>query len=81
VRNEADDDRDSIQEGDQVLLIVENDLAFARFLLDAARAKGFKGLVTPAGAGALTLANQFQIAPSRWTCTCRTWTAGACSTA
>jgi hypothetical protein len=30
-----------------VLLIVENDLAFAGFLLDAARAKGFKGLVTP----------------------------------
>jgi hypothetical protein len=44
--NEANDDRDNIQPGDQVLLIVENDLAFARFLLDAARAKGFKGLVT-----------------------------------
>ena len=29
-----------------MLLIVENDLAFASFLLDAARAKGFKGLVT-----------------------------------
>ncbi|WP_232533134.1 MULTISPECIES: HAMP domain-containing protein [Ramlibacter] len=61
-RNEADDDRATIQEGDQVLLIVENDLAFARFLLDAARAKGFKGLVTSMGAGALTFANQFQIA-------------------
>jgi signal transduction histidine kinase/DNA-binding response OmpR family regulator/HAMP domain-containing protein len=56
--NVANDDRDSIQSGDQVLLIVENDLAFARFLLDAARAKGFKGLVTTVGAGALTLANQ-----------------------
>jgi CheY-like chemotaxis protein len=41
-------------------LIVENDLAFARFLLDAARAKGFKGLVTSMGAGALTLATQFK---------------------
>jgi HAMP domain-containing protein/signal transduction histidine kinase/DNA-binding response OmpR family regulator len=58
--NEADDDRDSIMQGDLVLLIVENDLAFARFLLDAARAKGFKGLVTSMGAGALTLANQFK---------------------
>ena len=56
--NVASDDRDSIQQGDLVLLIVENDLAFARFLLDAARAKGFKGLVTTAGAGALTLAGQ-----------------------
>jgi CheY-like chemotaxis protein len=43
-----------------VLLIVENDLGFARFLLDAARAKGFKGLVTPMGAGALTLATQYK---------------------
>jgi HAMP domain-containing protein/signal transduction histidine kinase/DNA-binding response OmpR family regulator len=58
--NEADDDRESIVQGDLVLLIVENDLAFARFLLDAARAKGFKGLVTSMGAGALTLANQFK---------------------
>ncbi|MCD6078656.1 MAG: putative histidine kinase, atypical hybrid, partial [Ramlibacter sp.] len=56
--NVANDDRDNIQPSDQVLLIVENDLAFARFLLDAARGKGFKGLVTTAGAGALTLANQ-----------------------
>jgi len=58
--NEANDDRDSIGQGDMVLLIVENDLAFARFLLDAARAKGFKGLVTSMGAGALTLANQYK---------------------
>jgi HAMP domain-containing protein/signal transduction histidine kinase/CheY-like chemotaxis protein len=59
--NEADDDRNSIQEGDLVLLIVENDLAFARFLLDAARAKGFKGLVTSMGAGALTFSSQFTL--------------------
>ena len=58
--NEAGDDRDAIQPGDLVLLIVENDLAFARFLLDAARAKGFKGLVTSLGAGALTLATQYK---------------------
>nr|WP_275403494.1 HAMP domain-containing protein [Ramlibacter algicola] len=61
-RNEADDDRHSIQEGDLVLLIVENDLAFARFLLDAARQMGFKGLVTSLGAGALTFVNQYRIA-------------------
>ncbi|MEO8022378.1 response regulator, partial [Polaromonas sp.] len=57
--DEALDDRQNIQPGDQVLLIVENDLAFASFLLDAARDKGFKGLVTSRGAGALTLATQF----------------------
>jgi signal transduction histidine kinase/DNA-binding response OmpR family regulator/HAMP domain-containing protein len=58
--NEAGDDRDTIQQGDLVLLIIENDLAFASFLLDAARAKGFKGLVTSMGAGALTLAKQYK---------------------
>jgi CheY-like chemotaxis protein len=60
VLNEAGDDRDTIQQGDLVLLIVENDMAFASFLLDAARAKGFKGLVTSMGAGALTLATQYK---------------------
>jgi HAMP domain-containing protein/signal transduction histidine kinase/DNA-binding response OmpR family regulator len=58
--SEAADDRHSIQPGDFVLLIVENDLAFAGFLLDAARAKGFKGLVTALGASALTLAAEFK---------------------
>ena len=39
-RNEADDDRASIQPGDRTLLIVENDLAFAKVLLEAARRQG-----------------------------------------
>jgi CheY-like chemotaxis protein len=53
--NEVGDDRDNIRPGDDVLLIVENDLAFAQFLLDAAREKGFKGLVTSLGAAALAM--------------------------
>ena len=57
--NEASDDRDNIQPGDLVLLIVENDLAFARFLLDAVREKDCKGLVTSQGAGALALARDY----------------------
>ena len=56
--NEADDDRDNIQPGDRVLLIVENDVGFARFLLDAAREQGMKGLVTSLGAAALALARE-----------------------
>ena len=59
-RNEAGDDRDNLQPGERVLLIVENDLAFARFLLDTAREKGFKGLVTPMGATALAMVRQYQ---------------------
>ncbi len=58
--NEAQDDRDSIQEDDRVLLIVENDLAFARVLLDAARQRGFKGLVTTLASGALALTRDFE---------------------
>ena len=42
-----------------MLLIIENDLAFARFLLDAAREKGCKGLVTSQGAAALALARDY----------------------
>jgi HAMP domain-containing protein/signal transduction histidine kinase/CheY-like chemotaxis protein len=60
--NEAGDDRDSIQPGDRVFLIVENDLGFARFVLDVAREKGFKGLVTSLGAAALALAREYPIA-------------------
>ena len=58
--NEAQDDRESVQPGDKVLLIVENDLAFARLLLEGAREKGFKGLVTTLGSGALTLSRDFE---------------------
>jgi signal transduction histidine kinase/DNA-binding response OmpR family regulator/HAMP domain-containing protein len=58
--NEVGDDRASIQPGDRVLLIVENDLAFARFLLETAREKGFKGLVTSLGAAALAMRREYE---------------------
>ncbi|OUM03876.1 HAMP domain-containing protein [Variovorax sp. JS1663] len=54
--NVAEDDRDNILAGEKVLLVVENDLAFAKMLLQAARRGGFKGLVATSGAGALALA-------------------------
>ncbi|MBC7854892.1 MAG: response regulator, partial [Pirellulaceae bacterium] len=58
--NEVGDDRDQIEPGDRVLLIVENDVGFARFLLDTARERGLKGLVTSLGAAALTLAREYK---------------------
>ncbi len=58
--NEAGDDRRNLRPGDRTLLIVENDLGFARFLLDTAREKGFKGLVTSQGAAALAMAREYQ---------------------
>jgi signal transduction histidine kinase/DNA-binding response OmpR family regulator/HAMP domain-containing protein len=58
--NELGDDRDYIKPGDRVLLIVENDVGFARFLLETARAKGFKVLVTALGAVALSMTREFK---------------------
>jgi signal transduction histidine kinase/DNA-binding response OmpR family regulator len=57
--NEADDDRESIHPGDRSVLIVENDLAFARVLLESARSQGFKGLVTTQGTTALSLLAEY----------------------
>ena len=56
--NEAGDDRDNIQPHDRVVLIVENDAAFAGLLLESARERGFKGLVSSLGAAALALAGE-----------------------
>ncbi|MGZ5066918.1 MAG: response regulator, partial [Usitatibacter sp.] len=58
--NEADDDRENIHPGDRTVLIVENDLAFARVLLESARERGFKGIVTSQGTAALTMVNEMQ---------------------
>ena len=55
-----DDDRDNIEPGDRVVLIVENDANFAKILLDMAREKGFKGLVALDGEAGLELAHAFQ---------------------
>jgi CheY-like chemotaxis protein len=57
--DEAGDDRDEIVAGDKVLLIVENDLAFARMLADASHDHGFKAIITGFGAAALSLAEQY----------------------
>jgi len=57
--NEVGDDRGVVGSGDRVVLIVENDLAFARFLLDTVRERGFKGIVTSEGVAALALASQY----------------------
>src|SRR5438034_8582140 len=54
------DDRDNLQEGDPVLLIVEDDPHYARILVDLARDDGFKVLVAMRGADALALARQFR---------------------
>ncbi|MDX6694635.1 MAG: hypothetical protein QOF02_2238 [Blastocatellia bacterium] len=54
------DDRSTIEVGERVVLIVEDDPAFANILLDLAHEKGFKGLVAMRGETALMLARKFK---------------------
>jgi CheY-like chemotaxis protein/two-component sensor histidine kinase len=53
------DDRDNLQPDDAVLLIVEDDLHYARVLCDLSRDKGFKVLMATRGAEALALAKEY----------------------
>ncbi|HEX5703290.1 MAG TPA: HAMP domain-containing protein [Pyrinomonadaceae bacterium] len=53
------DDRIDIEEGDRVVLIVEDDANFATILVDLAHQKGFKCLVAQSGNVALALAHKY----------------------
>ena len=54
------DDRENLEPGDQVLLIVEDDLQFANFMAESARRKGFKILLTTHAETALVLARRYK---------------------
>lgn len=54
------DDRKDVNPGDPVILIIEDDRAFAQYLLDFTRQKGYKGIVTVRGDEALPLTLQYQ---------------------
>jgi CheY-like chemotaxis protein len=58
--NDIADDRDSLQPGDRVVLIIENDLSFASILADLAREKGFKCLAAVRGDAGLFMAKRYQ---------------------
>ncbi|MEH2198561.1 HAMP domain-containing protein [Nostoc sp.] len=53
------DDRATIAIGDRVLLIVEDDVNFARILIDMAQQHGFKVITAQNGSTGLSLAQQF----------------------
>ena len=55
-----DDDRDVLDPGDRVVLVIENDTSFAKILLDMAREKGFKGLVALDGETGLRVAHAYK---------------------
>ena len=54
-----EDDRQTLESGDAVLLIVEDDPYYARVLCDLSRDKGFKVLIANTGTEALTLAREY----------------------
>jgi CheY-like chemotaxis protein len=54
------DDRDNVQPGDPVLLIVEDDPHYARILCNLSHEKGLKVLVAMNGEDALALARQYR---------------------
>src|SRR5262249_4931946 len=53
------DDREILEAGDAILLIVEDDPHYARVLMDLARDHGFKVLLAMRGGQALDLAKQY----------------------
>jgi signal transduction histidine kinase/CheY-like chemotaxis protein len=55
---EIADDREDLQPGDAVLLVVEDDPHYGRILLNLARERGFKVLVARTGTDALALARK-----------------------
>jgi CheY-like chemotaxis protein len=56
---EVDDDRNLVQPGDPVLLIIEDDATFARILADLAHERGIRTLVALRGSAAFPLAREF----------------------
>ena len=57
---EVEDDREKIEATDRVLLVVEDDLVFARIILGLARDRGFKGVVALSASQGLALARRFR---------------------
>jgi HAMP domain-containing protein/signal transduction histidine kinase/DNA-binding response OmpR family regulator len=55
-----DDDRNLIRPGDPILLVIEDDITFARILLDLAHEKNLRVLVALRGSTALSLAREFK---------------------
>jgi len=58
--NRITDDRGQIRPGDKTVLIVDNDPAFARIVLDSAHEGGFKALVTPQGGSVVAMVEEFK---------------------
>jgi HAMP domain-containing protein/CheY-like chemotaxis protein len=56
----VEDDHENIDQGDRVVLIIENDANFAKVLLGMAHEKGFKGIVCLDGDSGLAAAHEYR---------------------
>lgn len=56
----VDDDRENINPGDKVILIIEDDTDFAKILLRYTRSKNYKGIVAVRGDAGIELAQHFK---------------------
>lgn len=57
---QVEDDRNQLGPTDKILLIIEDDVKFARILLDMARSRGFKALVALQGDTGLEMARSYR---------------------
>lgn len=57
---DVEDDRDQINPGDKVILIIEDDTAFAKTLLNFTRKRDYKGIVAVRGDVGIELANYYK---------------------
>lgn len=60
IPEEIPDDRNSITENDKVIMIIEDDTAFANALLEFTRKKGYKGIIAVRGDHGIELAKQYR---------------------
>jgi len=57
--SEVEDDRANVEVGDHTVLIVEDDISFAKILLERARECGYKGIVATTGDAGLYCAQEY----------------------
>ncbi|OKS87382.1 response regulator [Mucilaginibacter polytrichastri] len=60
IPNDIDDDRESIVTGDKIILIIEDDTAFAKALLGFTRQRGYKGVITVRGDQGVEMALKYR---------------------
>jgi signal transduction histidine kinase/DNA-binding response OmpR family regulator/CHASE3 domain sensor protein len=60
IPSDVSDDRDALKTGDKIVLIIEDDTAFAKALLGFTRKSGYKGIVAVRGDQGVALARQYK---------------------